>query len=53
MANAIITVRRPELTEEERTHRMEGIKQAAARLIIATAKNRKESIHNERNQNDR
>lgn len=32
----IITVHRPELTEEERTKRMAAIKAAAVRLIIAT-----------------
>lgn len=35
-----ITVRRPELTEEERAKRMEAIKQAAIRLVIATEKNK-------------
>lgn len=34
MANIII-VHRPELTDEERAKRMEKIKQAAARLILA------------------
>lgn len=33
-----ITVRRPELTEEERAKRMEAIKQATIRLVIATEK---------------
>lgn len=32
----IIRVTRPELTEEERARRMKEIKEAAARLIIAT-----------------
>lgn len=32
---AIVRIHRPELTPEERARRMEGIKQAAARLIIA------------------
>lgn len=43
---AIVTVIRPELTPEERARRMEEIKQAAVRLVIATekakAKKRKE-----------
>lgn len=34
----IITVHRPELTEEERAKRMTAIKAAAVRLIIATEK---------------
>lgn len=38
----IIRVHRPELTAEEREKRMEQIKQAAARLVVATAKARKE-----------
>lgn len=33
---AIVTVRRPELTPEERAKRMEEIKQAAHDLIVAT-----------------
>lgn len=33
--NGTIVVHRPELTPEERARRMEGIKEAAARLIIA------------------
>lgn len=40
----IITVHRPELTAEERATRMKHIKEAAERLIVATAK-RKE-VHN-------
>ena len=35
---AIVTVTRPELTTEERAKRMEEIKQAAARLVLATEK---------------
>jgi ribosome recycling factor len=31
----IITVHRPQLTEEERARRMKQIKEAAARLVIA------------------
>lgn len=38
----IIRVHRPELTAEEREHRMAQIKEAAARLIIAAARERKE-----------
>lgn len=34
----IITITRPELTTEERTRRMDTIKQAAARLVLATEK---------------
>ena len=34
----IIRVHRPELTDEERARRMELIKQAAARLVIAADK---------------
>ena len=34
--NNIITIHRPELTEDERERRMERIKEAAARLIVAT-----------------
>ena len=36
MNNYIIKVHRPELTTEERAKRMEQIKQAAIRLIVAT-----------------
>lgn len=35
---AIITIRRPELSEPERAKRMEEIKQAAVRLVIETEK---------------
>lgn len=38
----IIRVHRPELTAEERERRMQNIKEAAARLIVATARERKE-----------
>lgn len=34
--NNIIRVHRPELTAEERERRMKQIKEAAARLIVAT-----------------
>ena len=37
----IITVSRPELTPEERAKRMEEIKKAAVRLIIATERQRR------------
>ena len=39
----IIRIHRPELTDEERAKRMEAIKEAAERLVVATAKTRKES----------
>lgn len=39
---AIVRIHRPELTPEERARRMEGIKQAAARLIIAAHEAKKE-----------
>lgn len=35
---AIIHISRPELTPEERAKRMDAIKQAAVRLVIATEK---------------
>lgn len=42
-----ITVRRPELTEEERAKRMEAIKQATIRLVIATEKEKQKNLkHN-------
>ena len=43
---AIVTVRRPELTDAERAKRMEEIKKAAIRLVIETekAKARKKQI---------
>lgn len=34
----VTTVHRPELTAKERAKRMEEIKQAAARLVLATEK---------------
>ena len=40
--NAIVRVHRPELTAEERERRMEQIKQAATRLVVAAAQVRKE-----------
>ena len=40
MAN-IIRISRPELTDEERARRMEQIKQAAAKLIIAAERSKK------------
>ena len=42
MENIIIRVHRPELTAEERERRMQQIKEAAVRLIIAAARERKE-----------
>lgn len=42
MANNIIRVHRPELTEEERTRRMKLIHDAAVQLLIATARQEKE-----------
>lgn len=36
----IITIARPDLTQEERAKRMEEIKQAAVRLVIATERSR-------------
>lgn len=38
---AVVRVHRPDLTPEERAHRMAGIEQAAARLIIAAHEARK------------
>lgn len=35
---AIVTIRRPDLTDAERAKRMEAIKQAAVRLVIETEK---------------
>jgi len=37
----IITVHRPELTDEERAKRMESIKKAAAQLILAAERKEK------------
>lgn len=34
----VTTIHRPDLTPEERAKRMEEIKQAAARLVLATEK---------------
>lgn len=39
---AIVTVKRPNLTAEERAKRMEQIKQAAIRLVIETEKVKKQ-----------
>jgi ribosome recycling factor len=39
----IITVHRPQLTEEERARRMKQIKEAAARLVIASEERKKEA----------
>jgi hypothetical protein len=36
MVKVIVTVQRPELTDEERARRMKQIKEAATRLIAAT-----------------
>lgn len=36
MVEIIVTVQRPELTDEERARRMKQIKEAATRLIAAT-----------------
>ena len=41
--NCIIRVHRPELTAEERERRMQQIREAAARLVIAAARERKEN----------
>jgi hypothetical protein len=43
---AIVTVQRPQLTEEERAKRMEEIKQAAVALVIATMKNESRKAKN-------
>ena len=40
---AIIHISRPELTPEERARRMEAIKQAAVRLVVATEKKKEGS----------
>jgi hypothetical protein len=44
---AIVTVTRPNLTDEERAKRMEEIKQAAIKLVLETekAKQRKRKQH--------
>ena len=36
--NTIVRIHRPELTDEERTKRMEAIKAAATRLLTAVAR---------------
>lgn len=36
MSKCVVTVQRPELTDEERARRMKQIKEAATRLIAAT-----------------
>lgn len=41
MSNHIIRVIRPELTDEERARRMEQIKQAAERLMVAAEAERR------------
>lgn len=41
-STVIVRVHRPDITPEERGKRMEGIKQAAARLIIAAHEVKKE-----------
>lgn len=38
--NAIITIRRPVLTPEERERRLEGIKKAAVNALLATERNK-------------
>ena len=43
MSNAIITVHRPELTEEERARRMKEIERAAAKLVVAAWNAKKEA----------
>ena len=43
----IVTVRRPELTDEERARRMDQIKEAAARLIAATYSTNERRISND------
>lgn len=40
---AIVEVTRPELTAAERERRMEAIKQAAIRLVLATEKAKKKN----------
>lgn len=45
MANAIVRVHRPVLTEEERARRMKAIEEAAVALLRATEKNRRK--HND------
>lgn len=43
---ARITVHRPELTPEEHARRMESIKQAAARLLLAAEKEKQNGKKN-------
>lgn len=38
---AIVTIIRPELTDEERARRMEEIKRATARLVLETEKTKR------------
>ena len=45
--NAVVKVYHPILTEEEREHRMERIKQAAVRLILATEVNKRKKEQNQ------
>ena len=40
MSNAIITIHRPVLTEEERAKRLKQIHDAAARLIVASERSK-------------
>ena len=40
MVEIIVTVQRPELTDDERARRMKQIKEAATRLIAATDLNK-------------
>ena len=45
--NAVVKVYHPILTEEEREHRMERIKQAAIRLIRSTEENKRKNHQNQ------
>ena len=47
MAENIIVVHRPVLTDEERARRMEQIRQAAVKLILAAERVRMEEKRNE------
>lgn len=40
--NAIIRIRRPVLTPEERERRLDGIKKAAVNALLATERNKQE-----------
>ena len=40
--NSIVTVTRPQLTEEERKYREEQLKKATAELFVAVARRKKE-----------